>query len=358
MEPGTYPNHKLYNDPFRFYFSMLRDIEQAEKFIYLEIYRFHNDAIGIRFRNALLRKAREGIRIKILVDSWGTRSGWSFFKELIEAGVEIRYYKKIKLFIDFFTKNHRRNHRKLLLIDHHISYIGSANISEYSLNWRESVLRLTGDITLELEKVFKHDFKHYNSYVNKKGSFLKVLKFDGYTIIRDFPSIRQQKIMRFYLDAIRKARFEVLIETPYFLPGFQLRRAMIRAVQRGVDVTVVMPMHSDVRMVDVLRSRYLGPMHENGIKILFYKQENLHAKTVLIDREWYAAGSANFDYRSFRYQHEIIITGEHSSMANQFYNHIKTTIFNSVPFSYEGWLSRPGIQKLFEYVLLPFRHLL
>jgi len=358
METGKYPNYKLYNDPFRFYFSMLRDIENAQKCIYIELYRFNNDAIGVRFRNTLLRKAREGVKIKILVDSWGTRAGVSFFKELIDAGVELRYYKKIKLFIDFFTKNHRRNHRKLLLIDHEISYIGSANISEYSLNWRESVLRVTGKITFELEKVFKDDYRNYNKYVNKKGSFLKVLKRDGFTIIRDFPSIRQQKIMRYYLDAIKKSRYEIAIESPYFLPGFQLRRALMRAAQRGVDVTVVIPKHSDVRMVDVLRSRYLGPMHENGIKILFYKEENLHAKTVLIDREWYAVGSANFDYRSFRYQHEIIITGEHPSVAEQFHDHVKKTIDNTVPFSYEGWLARPRIQKLFEYVLLPFRHLL
>lgn len=358
MESSSYPTHKLYNDPFRFYFSMLRDIERAERCIYLEIYRFNNDAIGIRFRNTLLRKAREGVKIKILVDSWGTRVRPHFFRELIEAGAEVRYYKKIKLFVDFFTKNHRRNHRKMLLIDHKISYIGSANISEYSLNWRESVLRVTGEVTQELEKVFKHDFTNYNKYQTKKGSFLKILNCEGFTIIRDFPSIRSQKIMRYYLDAIRKARDEVLIESPYFLPGYQLRRAMMRAAQRGVNVTVIMPMHSDVRMIDVLRSRYLGPMNENGIKILFYREENLHAKNVLVDREWYAVGSANFDYRSFRYQHEIMITGEHQFIADQLYKHIMTTIDNSVPFSYQAWLARPKIQKLFEYVLLPFRHLL
>jgi len=358
MESSLYPKHKLYNDPFRFYFSMLRDIEHAKKCIYLEVYRFQNDAIGVRFRNTLLRKAREGVRIKILVDSWGTRVGPHFFDELIEVGAEVRYYKKIKLFVDFFTKNHRRNHRKLLLIDHNISYIGSANISEYSLNWRESVLRVTGKITLELEKVFKHDLANYNKYETKKGSFLKILKRDGFTIIRDFPSIRQQKIMYFYLDAIRKARDEVLIESPYFLPGFQLRRALVRAVQRGVNVTVIMPMHSDVRMVDVLRSSYLGPMHEQGVKFLFYKEENLHAKTVLVDRGWYAVGSANFDYRSFRYQHEIMISGNHNSIAEQIFDHIEQTIINSVQFSYEGWLARPRIQKIFEYILLPFRHLL
>lgn len=322
------------------------------------MYRFQNDSIGIRFRDTLIRKAREGIKVKILIDSWGTRPGVAFFQELIASGAEVLFYKKIKFFIDFFTKNHRRNHRKMLLIDHEITYIGSANISEYSLNWRESVLRLRGDITLKLEKVFQYDFKNHNRYDTKAGSFLKTLKHDGYLIIRDFPSIRQQKVMYYYLDLIKKAKKEVLIESPYFLPGFQLRRALMRAAQRGVEVCVIMPMHSDVRVVDILRSRYLGAFHESGVKLLFYTSENLHAKDVLIDGETYAIGSANFDYRSFRYQHEIIISGKQKEIADQLKKHIEGTRKKTTLFDYEAWTRRPKIQKFFEYIFLPFRHLL
>jgi cardiolipin synthase len=354
----NYPESKIYNDPFRFYFSMLRDIEQAEKSIFLEVYRFQNDAIGVRFRDTLLKKASEGVKIKILVDSWGTKVHPSFFTPLISQGVEVLYYKKIKFFVDFFTKNHRRNHSKMLLIDHRITYIGSANISEYSLNWRECVLRLYGDITLEFEKVFRNDFRNHNKYDSASGSFLKTLKRDGFLIIRDFPSIRQQKIMYYYLHLIRKAKKEVLIETPYFLPGYQLRRAMMKAAGRGVDVTVIMPKHSDVRVVDLLRSRYLGPLHENGVKLAFYIGENLHAKDMLVDEQTYSIGSANFDYRSFRYQHEIIVSGSHPEIAAQLKAHIEKTRQSTVPFDYEAWKMRPKIQKFFEYLFLPFRHLL
>ncbi|HKK11054.1 MAG TPA: phosphatidylserine/phosphatidylglycerophosphate/cardiolipin synthase family protein [Bacteroidales bacterium] len=354
----NYPESKIYNDPFRFYFSMLRDIENAEKCVFLEVYRFQNDSIGVRFRNTLLKKAREGVKVKILVDSWGTRPGASFFAELIEQGAEVVFYKKIKLFIDFFTKNHRRNHRKLLLIDHQISYIGSANISEYSLNWRECMLRIRGDITLELEKVFHHDIKNYNRYDTKSGSFLKTLKRDGFLIIRDFPSIRQQKIMQYYLKLIRRSKEEIWIESPYFLPGFQLRRAMVKAVKRGVKVVVIMPRHSDVRAVDILRSRYLGILCKEGVELLFYTGDNLHSKSVLIDKRVFAIGSANFDYRSFRYQHEIIISGEHEQITKQLNEHIEGTRKATVGFDLETWERRPKIQKFFEYLLLPFRHLL
>ena len=103
-------SYKLFHDPWNFYNAMLADIEQAETSIYIETYKFGSGSIGERFRNVLIKKAKEGINIKLLLDSWGTSVSSSFFKDLIESGAEIRYFKKIKFFIDFFTKNHRRNH--------------------------------------------------------------------------------------------------------------------------------------------------------------------------------------------------------------------------------------------------------
>jgi cardiolipin synthase len=350
--------YKIFSDPFRFYFSMLREIENATKAIYLQTYRFHNDTMGIRFRDTLVRKAKEGLKVKIIVDSWGTRVGYHFFDALTEAGGEVIFYKKIKLFLDFFTKNHRRNHRKLLLIDHRIGFIGSANISEYALNWRECVLRVQSPVVLELEKSFCFDLKNHNKYSFKKSHHLKELKADGFTILRDFPSIRKQQIMRFFQEIIQEAKSEILLETPYFLPGSLLRNALIKAAERGVRVTIVLPKHSDVRIVDVLRTKYLGSLHEAGIVFRFYIGNNLHAKDILIDQNKFAIGSVNFDYRSFRYMHEILITGSHETIVQQLHEHIRETIENSSPFDYETWRKRPFIQKFFENVLVPFRHLL
>lgn len=352
------PYYKFYDDPFKYYYKMLKDIGLAKKSIFIEIYRFNNDSIGIRFKNALLEKAKQGVKIKLLLDSWGTNVSMSFFKELVDNGAEIRFYKKIKFFIDFFTKNHRRNHRKLVLIDHEIAYIGSSNITEYSLNWRESVLRIKGEFTRELEKVFFRDFDNYKKYVFAKGSFLKVLKGDGFSVIRDFPSIRQQRVMKKFLEMIKDANKEVVIETPYFLPGFQLRRAMMQAAQSGVKVTVIMPKHSDIRMIDVLRSKYFGQLCKSGVKIMFYTGVNLHAKIMLVDKITFALGSSNFDYRSFRYQYEIVLVGAKTIITEQLDDHIKKTLEASIPFNYDEWFRRPVIQKIFEWILLPLRHLL
>ncbi|NQT76947.1 MAG: hypothetical protein HQ565_04475 [Bacteroidetes bacterium] len=349
----------FFDDPWQYYNAMLEDIEGAETSISVETYKFGSGNIGERFRDVLTRKAEEGVKVRILIDSWGAQVSHAFFSELEKSGGEVRFFMKIKLVWDFFTKNHRRNHRKILLIDDKISYIGSANLAGHSLNWRESMLRLENpELNKVLQKIFIEDFEMYNSYTFKKPGLTRLLKSGNFEIIRDVPSITRQTIKSRYENLIRNARQRVVIETPYFLPGFKLRKAMSDAVKRGVDITVIIPKNSDVHLVDLLRGRYLGMLHKNGVKFRMYLPHKLHAKLLLIDRETFALGSANFDYRSFRYQHEIILVGSDQDIISQIRSHIFDCLQNSEPFNYDEWLKRPFIQRFYEWIFLPFRHLL
>ena len=349
----------FYDDPWQFYNAMLDDIEGAGQSILIETYKFGNDNIGERFRDLLTRKAKEGVKVKILIDSWGGQVTHSFFRDLEKFGGEVRFFMKIRFFWDFFTKNHRRNHRKIILIDDHISYVGSANITGYSLNWCESVLRLDNpSLNKQLQLVFREDFRMYNRYVFNKPGLTRLLRSGDYEIIRDVPSITRQRIKKRFERLIKSARNRIVIETPYFLPGFLLRKAMSDAVKRGVDVTVIIPKSSDVHMVDLVRGRYLGMLHKNGIKFRLFLPNNLHAKMMMIDGETYCIGSPNFDYRSFRYQHEVMLQGKDPAVMEQLRDHIAKCLNNSAPFDYEYWLKRPFIQRFFEWLYLPFRHLL
>lgn len=351
----------LFDDPIKYYTSMLEDIESARHYIYLETYRVGNDIIGIKFRDALTEKARQGVEVKILIDSWGGKSvPDSFFKDLQSYGGEVRYFEKLKFNFDFFTKGHRRNHRKILVIDDEFSYIGSTNITGYNLNWRELVMRLRSDIAFKFKKLFEEDWENYNKHkvlIDKKNNS-RMVRHETCEILRDVPSITIQRIMKKYVQLIRKARKRVLIETPYFLPGFMLRKALMNAAKRGVQVNVIIPKHSDVGVVDILRNKYLGPLHQSGINFLFYIPHNLHAKVMLVDDEVYSIGSSNFDYRSFRYMYEIALIGQRKDIIEQLEKHIQETIRHSQPFDYDRWLNRPVINKFFEWLLLPFRHLL
>jgi cardiolipin synthase len=161
-----------------------------------------------------------------------------------------------------------------------------------------------------------------------------------------------------FIRMIKAAKEKVCIVTPYFLPGFLLRKAMIDASRRGVDVTVILPKQSDVNLIDVLRNKYLGPLYKSGIQFLFYRPNNLHAKLMLIDDSHFALGSTNFDYRSFRYMYEIMLIGKDKDIAGQISDHIQNTMSDSIPFDFQRWNNRPLINKFFEWLLLPFRHLL
>ena len=351
-------DYRFYDDPLHFYNAMLNDIAKAKKYIYLETYRFNNDFIGIKFRDALVRKSRQGVEIKLLMDSWGTSVPVSFFQEILQNKGEIRYFQKIKIFWDFFTKNHKRNHRKILIIDDIISYIGSANLTGYSLNWRESVLRLKSDIAESFKKAFLQHFEIYNKYVPDKRLIIRKISHGSFEILRDVPSLTKQRIRRKYIDLIKTANNEIVIETPYFLPSFYIRKALSDAAKRGVKVTVIFPKHSDVGLVDVLRTRYLGPLSKNGISLWLYSPHNLHAKVLLVDNEVFSIGSPNFDYRSFRFQHEIVLVGQEPGVVQQLKSHIEETLSESVEFKYEIWERRSALHKFFEWLILPFRHLL
>jgi len=358
MPANSEPYH-LFSDPLRYYKAMIDDIEAAKDYIYLETYRIGNDVIGTRFKDVLIRKAKSGLDVKVLADFWGS-SGINnqFADEMRKAGIELRFFEKIKFNTDIFTRGHRRNHRKILLIDDEIVYIGSTNLTEYNLNWRESVLRITGSLSLAFKRVFKQDFKIYNTYVFAKNNFLRQIKHDNFEIVRDMPSITKQRIMRRYIQMIRKARESITIVTPYFLPGYMLRKVLMEAARRGVTVKVLIPKRSDVNLVDILRNKYLGVLHLSGIQFLLYIPHNLHAKLLLIDGNQFSIGSPNFDYRSFRYMYEIVLLGNNPLIAAQVQEHIRITVENADMFDYEQWKRRSLINKFFEWLLLPMRHLL
>jgi len=348
---------ELYDNPVVFCNAMLHDIEQAQHTIYLETYKFGYDSNGSRFRDLIAKKCAEGVLVKILVDSWGTPPNPEFFGPVVKNGGEVRYFKKIRFFIDFFTKNHRRNHRKLLIIDDRITYLGSANITAYSLQWRELVVRLEGGISQLFRKSFFESYKLYRKYIFNKFAYKRIVHYYEFEIIQDLPSIYRQQIKKRFEQMISKARHSILIESPYFLPGYKIRRFLMLAARRGVDVTIILPLHSDVRLVDFLRDKYMGFYYNNSIKIYYYRPGNLHAKCMLVDNEVFAIGSANFDYRSFRYMHEIMLSGRHAHTASLLLAHIRETLGSSVPFDFGAWSGRPLFEKIFGWFLLPFRHL-
>jgi cardiolipin synthase len=207
--------------------------------------------------------------------------------------------------------------------------------------------------------VFNQDFRIYNTYVfSNKNNYLRLIHYQGFEIVRDMPSITKQRIMRKYIHLIKNAERSIVVVTPYFLPGFMLRKELMAAAEKGLDVKIIMPKRSDVGLVDILRNKYMGQLHESGMQLMLYRTHNLHAKLLLIDDQLFSIGSSNFDYRSFRYMYEIVLLGDDSDIAGQVKNFVNETLENTDLFNYEQWKRRPIISRFFEWLLIPFRHLL
>lgn len=358
---------EIFSDNLRLFNSIYNDIETAKHYIYIETYKFGKDTFGLKFKDILTQKQKEGVTVKLLIDAWGSSINEAFFAELIKAGGEVRLFKKLIWGFQFFNKNHKRDHRKIVLIDDEISYIGSANYTDYSINWRELNLRITGNIAFGFKKVFFENWSIYNNrfYDNLPqqkirkylARFDRPITYQNFEIIRDIPSTIIQPLKRKYADLINTAQKQVIIETPYFLPSKSLRRALIVAARKGVDIKVIIPKHSDVTAVDLIRNRYLGMMYANGIKVYLYTPRNLHAKLLLVDDQYFALGSPNFDYRSFRFQYEIALIGKDEHIIKDLHKHSLETLKECEEFNFDAYQKRPMIDKILELILVPFRHL-
>lgn len=348
----------LFDDNLELYNSQLKDIAAAKEYICLETFRFNDDSMGERFRQALAEKARQGVKVRVLVDAWGTRQKLRYFQPIIDAGGEVRRFKKLMLTLNFISDNHRRNHRKLLVIDNRIAYIGSANITAYSLSWRELNLRIVDPMARLFRKVFNDNYAIYNRIDLDKLRFKRDINYNQLTIIQEIPSRRRQRLSRRYEALIRSAQREVMIETPYFLPSGRLRKALIAAAQRGVKVVVISPLNSDVMTADIVRRHSLGTLHDGGVQFKFYTPGNLHAKCLMVDGEVFCITSANFDFRSMQLQHEVALIGRNEQISGQLHSHIEQTLENCVDFSYEEWIKRSRFDRLVEWLLLPLRFLM
>jgi len=344
-------NFELFNRPRRAYSRMIEDIKNAKKSIYLETYIYDDDRVGRLFRKVLERKAKEGLEIKILVDAFGSTAKKKFFKKLKEFGGEVRFFRDLYYTVRFFTMSQEIDHRKLLIIDNKISYLGSINITETCLNWRELVLRLTNGIAEEFTVSF---MKIWDTKGNFNFKRMNKLIHQGYEIIQDTPAKLSNSAERNFVRLVNQAKKEVMVETPYFVPSWEVRRALAKAARRGVKVRVVVPYISGLKTVDLIRESYMGEMWKNGVYVYYY-QKSLHSKLLIIDDEFFMLGSSNIDYRSFIYDYNINVIGRNKEIIKALKEHYNGSLAKSIPLDYGQWKSRPVLQRIGELIMLTVR---
>lgn len=341
--------------------SLKRDLENARTSILLQYYIFLDDKLGNEIAEILMRKAREGVVVKVIYDHVGSFSARNrFFKKMNEAGVDTHPFFKVT-FPQLANRINWRNHRKIVVIDSEIGYIGGMNIADRYLSepengeiWRDTHFKVKGSIVESLIYSFAIDWNFLKKHPELPRRFNFNTEPNGTTgiqLVTGGPTESWNNITLVFLRAISAARRTVLIQTPYFLPTDSLLTALQAAALAKVDVRIMMPAKTDSRLLHYASFSYITQCLKSGIKIYLYEPGMLHAKTMIIDDELVSAGSSNFDFRSFEnnFEANLIIydAAINKKMRDIFFEDLKYCR----KLTLSEWKKRPVIQRLLESIL-------
>ena len=306
----------IMTDGYAFFPELLKDIAAARHHIHIDMYIIEDDALGRLITDALIDKAKSGVEVRIIYDDVGCwKVKHSFFEKMRESGIEIVPFLPVR-FPSFTSKVNYRNHRKLVVIDGVIGYVGGMNIAlRYvkgtgSQPWRDTMLRLTGGIVYSLQRSFLVDWYFVDRTLISDRKYYPTLDTTVENsclaqLVTSGPTAKYPEIMQGYVRAITAARHYVYIETPYFLPNEPVLFALKTAAMAGVDVCLLCPHHSDARYTEWASRSYLRELSEAGARIFLYETGFMHSKLMIVDDSLSTCGSTNVDFRSFENNFEL-----------------------------------------------------
>ncbi|WP_405115390.1 cardiolipin synthase [Paenibacillus sp. FSL K6-1217] len=307
----------IYSDGHQKFAALFEDIRCARAEINIQYYIIQPDALGKQLRDELTRKAREGVKVRLLYDEVGSkRLSRHFFRELRAAGGEVEvFFPSLIRPLNFRINN--RNHRKLCIIDGSIAYIGGFNVGDEYLGqvkkfgyWRDTHLRITGNAVSHIQGRFILDWHQAGKHERGDyGEFSFNMEPRTGTspvqIITSGPNSSTEHLKNMYIKLILSAKESVYIQTPYFIPDTSFMDACKIALLSGVDLQIMIPNKPDHPFVYWATWAYAGDLLNYGAKILLYENGFLHAKTIVADGEVASVGTMNIDSRSFRLNFEV-----------------------------------------------------
>ncbi len=358
---------KILNNGDEFFPAFFKDLENAKKFIHIEVFGLESGELFENLLEILTKKVSEGVEVRVIYDCVGSRAlKHRDAKRMQKADIHAYSYMPVWL-PHFANKFNYRNHRKIFVIDGTIGYTGGMNIADRYLHgtergiWRDTQIRVQGGAVTMLNAVFINDW----SFVSN-GEFLYAPKYFPTIEISDVlpiqiatsgPDSPYATIMQAYFAAIGKAKRYIYISTPYLLPNQPIITALKVAALSGVDVRILIPVRGDNIMVAWAGYSNIDTLIDAGVKIYMYKKGFNHSKYFVMDDEFCSIGSANLDYRSFDIDFEVqaIIYDKHS--AEKLKGFFMEDACESELITQENWKNRPRISKIMEPIARLFGRL-
>lgn len=356
---------ELITDGKQKYHMLMRDMRRAEKRISMEYFIIKDDAVGDKVIDLLTKKAAEGLEVRLMMDALGSKQITNFkLRKFKEAGGKFAFFFKPRI-RHLFVRFNYRNHRKIVIIDDKIGYIGGFNLAKEYLGykkkfgyWRDTHVRMTGDSIIPLNERFFLDWrcatkekldlvseivpKNYFSYRNDGDTPIQIVSCG--------PESSKEEIKQGMMKMITYARKCIYLQTPYLVPDRSMLDSLIMAAQSGVDVRIMIPCMPDHPFVYRTTLMNAGELIAAGARIYIYENGFLHSKTLMVDNEVSTVGSANFDIRSFKLNFESNAFIYDSDFADEMEDRFRDDIIKSREYTEEDRANISIIEKILESI--------
>lgn len=338
--------------------EIFESIENAKHHINLEYYIVDDDVIGNKLRELLIRKAKEGVEIRILFDdvgSWKLKK--KFFKTMTDVGIKADCFMKVR-FPMLTSRVNYRNHRKILVIDGDTAFVGGLNFADRYLNgvegigpWRDTHLKVVGGSATALQIIFMADWYFVSKEILKGTEFFKPFVAGEGKLLQvsaSGPDSDWESISQAYFMAIATATEYVYISTPYFMPTADIVTALKTSALGGIDVRLIVPGLSDSITPKWGTNSFVEELLEAGVKIYFYMAGFTHSKVIIVDGVFSSVGTTNLDIRSLETNFEVNAMLYDEEIAETLASHFLEDQSKSEQVFLEEWVLRPRINKIKE----------
>ena len=342
-----------------FYESMLSAIREAQRSVNMECYIFQRGKIAQRFVDALAERAAAGVKVNLALDAIGSFStSEKYLQPLLAAGGKVGWYHPLRW--NTWPRLNNRTHRELLVIDGKRGFIGGAGVADHWYTgdrkhprWRDTMLRVEGDVAVSLQATFMENWLEAKGEVLLGDEYFPQYRVDGQDavmVVNSFPSAGGSTRARvLFQTLVSAAEKSICITTPYFLPDSSLRRELVRAIRRGVDVKIITPgKRSDHALTRTSSRRLYGELLQAGARIFEYRPAMIHAKVLIIDSLWSVVGSTNFDNRSFGINDEVNLAVSSAALAERLEQDFVSDMRESQEITLREWQRRPVFERAHE----------
>lgn len=350
---------KILNDGEATFRAIKESLRSARQFIHMEYYIFEDDMLGREIADILIERARAGVEIRFIYDdvgSWSLKR--SFIRRLRDEGIEVKCFMRVA-FPWLTSKVNYRNHRKILIVDGLVGYTGGINIAQRYISgtkrtgpWRDTHVRLEGEAVAMLQVVFMTDWYFVSGQqLEDLEKYLPETHVDEehmVQIVASGPDSDWASIMQMFFAAITHAKNHIYISSPYFTPNQAMLTAIKVASLSGIDVRIMIPSHSDSKIVYWASRSYIGELLDANVKVYLYRKGFNHSKLIMIDGSFSSVGTANMDIRSFEDNFEVSAIIYDSEVTRQLEDAFMEDLSRSRLVTREYWETRPTLHSIYE----------